>query len=111
MVFYAQTRICRWKVLLEYFGDALPADTCGTCDNCRRAARGERPAAISVLRQPAKSSRRADYRAGERVQVPRYGQGTVRAVAGNEITVDFVNGDTRTFLRSYVRRERAAVQA
>ena len=111
MVFYAQTRICRWKVLLEYFGDALPGDRCGTCDNCRRAARGERPAAISPLRQAATSTRRADYREGERVRVPRYGQGTVRTVAGNEITVDFVNGDTRTFLRSYVRRERAAAQA
>jgi ATP-dependent DNA helicase RecQ len=107
MVFYAQTRICRWRVLLEYFGDSLPGGKCGTCDNCRREARDDAAPPRSPLRQQAKAPvRRADYREGERVRVPRYGEGTVRVVIGNEITVEFANGDTRTFLRSYVRRER-----
>jgi hypothetical protein len=29
-------------------------------------------------------------------------------VAGEEITIEFPNGDARTFLRSYVRRSRSA---
>ena len=32
MVFYAQTGLCRWRVLLEYFGETYPAPNCGSCD-------------------------------------------------------------------------------
>jgi ATP-dependent DNA helicase RecQ len=31
---YAQSALCRWKLLLEYFGEADGFDRCGTCDNC-----------------------------------------------------------------------------
>jgi hypothetical protein len=41
---------------------------------------------------------------GDEVRVPRYGTGRVREAAGDEVTVEFANGDARTFLRSYVRR-------
>ncbi|XLZ70320.1 ATP-dependent DNA helicase RecQ [Massilia sp. SR12] len=35
MVAYAQSGYCRWKLLLDYFGDAAAGITqCGTCDNC-----------------------------------------------------------------------------
>jgi ATP-dependent DNA helicase RecQ len=34
MALYAQTGQCRWKLLLEYFGEAEELDRCGTCDNC-----------------------------------------------------------------------------
>jgi ATP-dependent DNA helicase RecQ len=36
MVAYAQSGYCRWKLLLEYFGDdAAGIERCGCCDNCR----------------------------------------------------------------------------
>ena len=35
MALYAQSAMCRWKLLLENFGEAEGFDRCGTCDNCR----------------------------------------------------------------------------
>ncbi len=31
---YAELRTCRKKMVLEYFGDVVPEDNCGACDNC-----------------------------------------------------------------------------
>ena len=31
---YAQSAACRWKLLLDNFGEADDFDRCGTCDNC-----------------------------------------------------------------------------
>ena len=33
-VSYAETSMCRRKFLLHYFGEELPEDNCGSCDNC-----------------------------------------------------------------------------
>jgi ATP-dependent DNA helicase RecQ len=33
-VSYAETSMCRRKFLLHYFGEILPGDNCGSCDNC-----------------------------------------------------------------------------
>lgn len=34
MMLYAQSGACRWKILLEYFGEEEDFDRCGDCDNC-----------------------------------------------------------------------------
>ena len=34
MASYAQSPSCRWKLLLDYFGEGDEFDRCGTCDNC-----------------------------------------------------------------------------
>lgn len=34
MVHYAETRECRRAVLLEYFGEKIVLQSCGSCDNC-----------------------------------------------------------------------------
>jgi ATP-dependent DNA helicase RecQ len=34
MARYAQSARCRWKELLDYFGEADEFDRCGVCDNC-----------------------------------------------------------------------------
>jgi ATP-dependent DNA helicase RecQ len=35
MAAYAQSALCRWKLLLEYFGEPDTVARCGECDNCR----------------------------------------------------------------------------
>jgi len=106
MVFYAQTGFCRWRVLLDYFGDGLAGDRCGTCDNCRRSQ--AKRAVANPLRVPRTPPRRRGHAPGEVVRVPRYGEGRVTHAAGDEITVEFPNGDRRTFLSGYVRSAREA---
>lgn len=32
---YAESSVCRRKLLLHYFGEEYPKDNCGMCDNCR----------------------------------------------------------------------------
>ncbi len=34
MAAYGQSAMCRWKILLEYFGEGEGFDRCGICDNC-----------------------------------------------------------------------------
>jgi ATP-dependent DNA helicase RecQ len=35
MMAYGQGAGCRWRMLLDYFGEAVDWDRCGSCDNCR----------------------------------------------------------------------------
>ncbi len=35
MMAFGQSAMCRWKLLLDYFGETTDWDRCGTCDNCR----------------------------------------------------------------------------
>ena len=58
MVFYAQTGHCRWRVMLEYFGERLENDRCGHCDNCR-ARRASRARDGGPKRRP-RAHRRAE---------------------------------------------------
>jgi ATP-dependent DNA helicase RecQ len=37
MMEYGQTAGCRWKVLLEYFGEKVDWERCNSCDNCRHS--------------------------------------------------------------------------
>ncbi len=32
---YGQSAACRWRLLLDYFGEAVEWPRCETCDNCR----------------------------------------------------------------------------
>ncbi len=34
MIQYCESKICRRKVLLEYFGESFEVENCGHCDNC-----------------------------------------------------------------------------
>ena len=46
MIVYAQTALCRTRVMLEALGETVEWTGCGTCDNCRgRAVRPEAAAA------------------------------------------------------------------
>lgn len=36
MIVYAQTALCRWKMICEYFGETPEWERCGHCDNCAK---------------------------------------------------------------------------
>ena len=52
---YAESSICRRKMLLKYFGEDYPYDNCGNCDNCKHpkvrieAAEGLKAVLTSIL--------------------------------------------------------------
>jgi ATP-dependent DNA helicase RecQ len=105
MIFYAQTAFCRWKVLLEYFEEAEDFDRCGTCDNCidppekRLIRKSTRPRWARRLAAAA-----ASFEAGQRVRVPRYGEGRVASATSEQVEIVFPDGRKRQFLSTYVER-------
>jgi ATP-dependent DNA helicase RecQ len=104
MVFYGQTGFCRWKVLLEHFGEEVDWTHCGVCDNCLRPPEEAlSPLSGRQLRQTAVPKKdEPSMKAGTSVKVPKYGEGRVVSVAGEKITIVFPDSQTRTFLRTYV---------
>jgi len=113
MVFYAQSAFCRWRVLLEYFGEDAKPERCGHCDNCVSP-----PAVVAepkpvVTDSPGETLRRAKFAAGQCVDVRRFGEGRVVTAAADKITIVFPDGNTRTFLPEFVKacKARRAAQA
>ena len=107
MVAYAQSGFCRWKLLLDYFGDAGGFERCCTCDNCLS------PPAVSApitLDEPVPLGELMTAEAppvpmiavGSRVRVPRFDIGTVLSVAGDQVTIEFPEHMTKTFMAEFV---------
>jgi ATP-dependent DNA helicase RecQ len=51
IIVYAQTALCRWKNLMEYFGEELPRQQCGHCDSCAKTAGAPGTEALAHERQ------------------------------------------------------------
>ncbi|MED5594581.1 RecQ family ATP-dependent DNA helicase [Janthinobacterium sp. P210006] len=108
MVAYAQSGFCRWKLLLEYFGDADDFERCCTCDNCQSPPALAAPISLDEIPQaPAEAPVPAGpptplLAVGSRVRVPRYQTGTVLSVAGDQVTIAFPENTTRTFMAEFV---------
>ncbi|MEW6705818.1 MAG: ATP-dependent DNA helicase RecQ [Pseudomonadota bacterium] len=107
MVFYGQTGFCRWRVLLEYFGEPLPFEQrCGHCDNCLRPP--VQPEAVVHAQRPEAPRRPVSvasaFQPGDAVRVPRYGEGRVLKASGEDVTVLFPDRSRRRFLKQFVRR-------
>ena len=104
MVFYAQTGFCRWKVLLEHFGEGEGFDRCGRCDNCVSPPLRKLtpPKRRHLDRAPPRP--RTPYRPGDYAQVQRYGLGRVIAANASSVTLEFPDGTRRDFVPQFVRR-------
>jgi ATP-dependent DNA helicase RecQ len=104
MVFYAQTGFCRWKVMLEYFGEHVDWTHCGTCDNCLQPPE-QALSPLSARQQPRmalQERKEPSLKAGSPVKVAKYGEGRVVSAAGDRVTIIFPSKQTKTFLRDYV---------
>jgi ATP-dependent DNA helicase RecQ len=109
MVGYAVSGFCRWKLLLDYFNDEVPGfEKCCRCDNClnppaatltedieiRDDEFGDKPDE-HALPPPA-------FEVGARVKVARYGEGVVVSLAGDQVSIGFPDGETRSFVAGFV---------
>ncbi len=115
MIIYAQTGLCRWRTMLEYFGETLDTEHCAHCDNCARAATRPPPAPVmdatgpaeTVLRQAHElhesQAIRVTFAAGDRVRTARHGEGEVLKAEGDKVDVRFADGGTRTFRAEFVQ--------
>lgn len=109
MTLYGQSPECRWKLLLEYFGDDARLKECGHCDNCWRPATeqmraSESPAMpdfndpVLAYHQPEKGR----IKPGDVVKLPTHGEVKVKAVEGDKIVVSLPGGETRKFKQDWV---------
>jgi ATP-dependent DNA helicase RecQ len=108
---YAQSPSCRWRALLNYFGDDVAADfRCGTCDACLDPAEWRIAPPVSAdfptvpdSPLPPPDRRRRRFKRGQKVALPRYGDGEIRGVDGDKIEVAFADGQVRKFKRDFLR--------
>jgi len=109
MVSYAVSGFCRWKVLLDYFSDEAPGfDKCCKCDNCRNppvlTLTEELPIRDDEFDRAPEPEGLAGPRftIGDHVRVAKYDAGDVVAVAGDQVTIAFPDGEKRTFMADFV---------
>jgi ATP-dependent DNA helicase RecQ len=109
MVGYAVSGFCRWKLLLDYFNDEVPGfEKCCRCDNCLNP-----PAATLTEDIEIRDDEFGDkpdehappppaFEVGARVKVARYGEGVVVSLAGDQVSIGFPDGETRSFVAGFV---------
>ncbi len=112
MVLYAQTALCRWKAILDYFGEDFDWEHCGHCDNCSK------PVLELTSPPPAEVPIRAPHRAaevlplasmvggdpsflklGDTVILPIFGAGKVHSADGHSVVIELSDGERREFRR------------
>ena len=107
MVGYAVSGYCRWKLMLDYFGDEVEGfEKCCKCDNCKN------PPALALdeieIRDdefdhtPEPEPAGPQFEVGMQVKVPKYGAGVVTSVAGDQVGIDFPDGEHRSFMADFV---------
>jgi ATP-dependent DNA helicase RecQ len=114
MVGYAQTALCRWKTVLDYFEVEADWPRCGTCDNCRETPGVTLPSPETLAKLEAGVTPVAEghaiptFEVGQWVRIARYGCAQVTHSDADRVTVAGPDGKQRTFLSRYVRASRNA---
>jgi len=107
MVLYAQSALCRWKMIAEYFGVELPEARCHHCDNCDRPALEPPPARERPRDRntellplpPVPGVDLAGLQPGDVLTLPIWGRGEVRSVDGPVLVLELAGGEVREFRR------------
>jgi ATP-dependent DNA helicase RecQ len=112
MVLYAQTALCRWKVLLDYFGEGVEWHTCQACDTCARQSVQSVPVEAPIAKpdfspegihlRERRQPRAPQVRKGDLLVVAVHGRGEVTAVDGDKVEMQFPDGAVRKFKRDFV---------
>ena len=111
MVLYAQTALCRWKAILEYFGEQFDWEHCGHCDNCSKPIRelttpppAEVPIraphrAVEVLPLASIMVDPATVKPGDTMNLPIFGAAKVRSTGEHSVIFELADGEVREFRR------------
>ena len=105
MVSYAVSGFCRWKLLLDYFGDEVEGiEKCCKCDNCINPPQVAEIEIRDDEFAPLDSAPDCapQFETGAQVRVPKFDVGTVVGIAGDQVTISFPDQSTRTFLVDFV---------
>ncbi|UVW27759.1 ATP-dependent DNA helicase RecQ [Massilia sp. H6] len=109
MVGYAVSGFCRWKLLLDYFDDTVDGfEKCCKCDNCVNPPAQSLTVGIEIRddefdREPTAAPTSSPFEVGARARSPKFGAGTVVAVAGDQVTLEFEGQEEpRTFLAEFL---------
>jgi ATP-dependent DNA helicase RecQ len=109
MVGYAVSGFCRWKLIFDYFGDAVEGfEKCCRCDNCLNPPAAVLTEDIKIRddefgHEPAHpASAGPAFEPAMRVTVPKYGEGVVLSVAGDQVCIEFPDAEKKSFLADFV---------
>ena len=117
MIQYAQSALCRWKIVAGYFGEHVDWERCGHCDTCQRPVEAQVvppetrvPVSVAgpgngspapgvtgraVPRAPVAGE--AGFKKGTLVRLPDHGEGEVLEVRGDKLLVAFPDGTQKLF--------------
>lgn len=108
MIDYAQCGLCRWEMLMRYFGEN-EFSNCGICDNCLNPPVKDLTQLSQQMPNPQEcihvdlAEIKIDlFKVGAKVNTQKYDEGQIVDVIGDQVTVIFPNNETRTFVKSYL---------
>lgn len=115
MMSYAQSALCRWKVLSEYFvAETEEVASCDACDNCTNPIEErfdvEKPAERlsqieeeKLLEKLRRENSATEFEVGEAVKLPKkLGTAKVKTIDGDKIEVVTANGERKTFKSEFL---------
>jgi ATP-dependent DNA helicase RecQ len=111
MMRYGQSAMCRWKFLLEYFGEPLEWQRCGHCDNCLDPVEHQITTGVQATALPVQELAGSTTSAplvpeprlevGALINVLRYGGGQLEAIeAGDILAVSLPRAGVKKFKKT-----------
>lgn len=97
MMHYGQSVQCRWRLLLDYFGEASDFANCGNCDVCINPPVAE-PAQAPI--KPA--AQQSVFEIGNKIRTPQHGEAKIEAIENDILVARLQNGELKRYHRDFV---------